>query len=145
MGVAAPPGFFTLMRVLNPYRRRIFYRLTAAVVRRLMRAAEAHKERMGAAVAQLLSVEAESSGRTMAIELRSRGGRNVTAILPILICGMLARGEIRERGLLTALDVVTPARLFQELERYRRQGDLDWTITGPSPRSQDHASCMPAR
>ncbi len=69
MGVQAPPGFFTLMRVLNPYRRRIFYRLAAAVVRRLMRGGEERKTRTGVPFAQLLRVVAESAEQQMTVEL----------------------------------------------------------------------------
>ncbi len=140
VGVQAPPGFFALMRLLNPYRHRIFYSLAAAIVRRLMRGGEERMTRTGVPVAQLLRVDAESVDRRMTIELSSRGAMNCTACLPILICAMLVRREIDLRGLQTALDLVTPARLFQEMDRYRRQGDLDWTIKGPSPKRQGSAS-----
>lgn len=139
VGVAAPPGFFPLMRLLNPYRHRLFYRLTAALVRRLMRGGEEQMAQAGIGVAQLLRVDATSLEQEISIALESHGTLNLTACLPILICGMLVRGEIEARGLQTGLDLVTPQRLFQELDRHRQRGRLDWIITGPSPREPAHA------
>lgn len=144
VGVQAPPGFFALMRLLDPYHHRIFYRMTAALVRRLMRGGEERMARAGIPVAQLLRVEATSAERELAIEIHSRGAVNCTSCLPVLISGMLSRREVEPRGLLTALDLVTPERLFRELESYRSRGQLDWTIDGPRPRVQPVAACPAA-
>lgn len=64
--------------------------------------------------------------------MRFPGRFNGTAILPVLICRMLLDQEIAPRGLHTALDLVTPERLFRELEYHRQLGRLDWTVSGPS-------------
>jgi hypothetical protein len=133
MGMDVPFGFFPLMRFLNPYKNRVFYGLTGGIIRRIMRKSEAHKEQQGTPVAQLLRVEAESPDQRVVAEMRFRSDFNCTAYLPILVGKMLAQGEIRERGLRTAVDVVSPERLFEELARDRQRGWLDWTISAPLP------------
>ncbi len=134
LGIDIPFGFFPLMRLLNPYKRRFFYHWTARIVRRIL-----HKNRRlqsgtpGPHRDALLRVEAASKNASMTIELQFHGGFNGTAILPILICRMIAAREVLSCGLLTALDLVTPDRLFAELTRYRDQGRLSWTVGGPCP------------
>lgn len=65
LGMEIPPGFFPLMRLLNPYRNRLFYRWTGRIVRRIMRSNHARQaSTAGPRRAPLLAVEAESGTRS---------------------------------------------------------------------------------
>jgi hypothetical protein len=135
VGMEIPFGFFPLMRLLNPYKHRVLYAWTSRIVRRIMRRNYALQAGSGTAPREpLLTIDVESRERAMSMHVRLQRRFNGTAILPILICRMLARREVAARGLMTAMDLVSPPRLFQELERYRRRGLLDWTIAEPRPR-----------
>lgn len=140
MSVDVPFGFFPLMRLLNPYRNRVFYGMAARAVRALMRRNQARKEGARVPVAQALRVEAGSASQRLAIEVRFRSDFNATAYLPVIVCQLLGAGEARPLGLVTALDLISPDRLFRELEPQRAHGRLSWTIEGPSPRLSPDAS-----
>lgn len=141
IGMEIPRGFFPLMRLLNPYRNRLFYDLTARIVRRIMRKNKARQaDRTGPRRDPMLQIIASSSTSTSSVELHFRDGFNGTAILPVLICRMFAEGEVADRGLLTAIDLVSPERLFAELVRRRERGELDLVETGPSARPAANAA-----
>lgn len=130
MGMKIPFGYFALMRLLNPYKNRIFYKWTGRIMKRLMRRNLALQLRSGDTQREpLLIVDAESKGKRMAMEVRLQRRFNGTAILPILISKMLDRREVNSGGLRTAMDIVSPDRLLQAFERQRRSGALDWTIS----------------
>ena len=133
LGMDIPFGFFPLMRLLNPYKRRVFYRLAARVIRSMMRKDRASKEKAGVPVAQMLRVEATSDQQKMAIEMTFRSDFNCTAYLPILICRMFAEGELTASGLQPAVDLVTPEKMMGRFEEYRSRGLLDWHTEGPEP------------
>jgi NAD(P)-dependent dehydrogenase (short-subunit alcohol dehydrogenase family) len=133
LGMEIPFGFFPLMRLLNPYKRRVFYRLAATAIRGIMRKNQARKEEAGVPVAQMLRVDAESEQQRMAIEMTFRSDFNCTAYLPILICRMFADGGLRATGLQPAVDLVTPERMLDRFEEYRSRGLLDWRVEGPAP------------
>jgi hypothetical protein len=136
LGMEIPFGFFPLMRLLNPCKHRRFYRWTGRIVRRIMRRNHAMQTRTSTTRREpFLAVEAESKDQRMGIQVRFPDRFNGTAILPILICKMLVDQEIAPRGLQTALDLVTPERLFRELEYHRQLGRLDLTVFGPSAKS----------
>jgi hypothetical protein len=134
LGMEIPFGFFPLMRLLNPYQHRLFYRWTARIVRHIMRSNHARQAQPSALRREpLLVVDAESEDQRLEVQLRFPDRSfNGTAILPVLICRMLVEQEIAPRGLQTALDLVTPARLFQELDYHRQLGRVSWTVSGPS-------------
>jgi hypothetical protein len=136
LGMEIPFGFFPLMRLLDPYRHRFFYRMTARIVRGIMRSNHARQAQPGTAVREpLLAVEGESRDQRMGVYVRFPGPLNGTAILPVLISKMLTEQQIAPRGLTSAFDLVTPERLFEELEYHRQLGRVDWTVSGPSPLS----------
>ena len=74
LGMEIPVGFFPLMRLLNPYQHRLFYRWTARIVRRIMRSNHARQAQESAARREpLLVVEAESEDQRMDVQLRFPG------------------------------------------------------------------------
>jgi hypothetical protein len=133
LGMAPPVWFFPLMRFLNPYKRRLFYRWTGGIVHTLMRQNHERKTRENVPEVQLLMLEAEHAGQSMNLAFRFKNDFNCTAYLPVIIAKMFAAGEVTARGLVTALDLVTPERLMRELEPHRLAGRLDWTIGDPRP------------
>jgi hypothetical protein len=134
LGMDIPFGFFPLMRLLDPYRRKLFYRWTAAIVRRIMRSNHARQAQQPAQPQRdpTLAVQAESRDQRMDVYVRFPDRSfNGTAILPVLLCRMLVAQEVAAPGLQTALDLVTPAQLFEELDYQRQLGRVSWSEHGP--------------
>ena len=120
-----PRWVFAVIRLLNPAKRPIIYRLIDRVADRVTRAEFARATKQGLGREVLLRVSVSGAERTLGATLHFTDGAAPTAVLPARIAGDLARGTIEQRGLMTPLDLYRFEDVREEFRHCLLRGDID--------------------
>jgi short subunit dehydrogenase-like uncharacterized protein len=111
-----PAWVFGLIRLLNPAKRPMIYRLIDRVADRLTRAEFARATQQGLRPEALLLVSVSGAGRELRATLHFTDGAAPVGVLPARIARDLARGAIEQRGLTTPLDFYRWVDVREELQ-----------------------------
>lgn len=111
-----PPGFFALLRLLQPHRRSWSYKLIRRLSEWSMKQDYERAVKKGLGPEGILKIVGQGATQRWEARVSFADGAIATAFLPVFTARRFFDGELRHTGLLTVLDLFDPEDALREMQ-----------------------------